>query len=106
MDNYTAHKTVSVKACLARRPRYRAHFTPTPASRIDRVERWFAEPARKQIQRGVRTSTKRLEADIRAFIDRRNQNPKPFEWPETAGDILASVERFRHRAARTLCGEL
>lgn len=56
--------------------------------------------------RGVRTSTKRLDADIRAFIDRRDQDPKPFKWTKTADDILASVERFRHCVDRTLYGEL
>lgn len=106
MDNYTTHKTASVKAWLARRPRYHAHFTPTSASWINQVERWFAELTRKQLQRGVHTSTKQLEADIRAFIDRHNQNPKPFKWTKTADDILASVKRFCHRVDRTLCGEL
>ena len=56
--------------------------------------------------RGVRTSTKRPDADIRAFIDRRDRNPKSFERTETADDILASVERFRYRVDRTLYGEL
>ncbi len=106
MDNYTTHKTASVKAWLARRPRYHAHFTPTSASWINQVERWFAELTRKQLQRGVHTSTKQLEADIRAFIDRHNQNPKPFKWTKTADDILAPVKRFCHRVDRTLCSEL
>ena len=106
MDNDTTHKTASVKAWLARRPRYRAHFTPTSASWIDQVERWFAELTRKQLQRSVHTSTKQLEADIRAFIDRHNQDPKPFEWTKTADDILASVKRFCHRVDRTLCSKL
>ena len=66
------------------------------------MERRFAKLAREQPQRGVRTSTKRLEEDIRAFIDWRNQDPKPFGWLETADDILASVERFCLRANRTL----
>ena len=106
MDNDTAHKTASVKAWPARCPRYRAHFTPTSASWLNQVERRFAESARKQLQRGLRTSTKRLEADIHAFIDRRDRDPKPFEQPETADDTLASVRRFCHRIDRTLCGEL
>src|SRR5438477_736872 len=53
MDNYATHKTAAVKAWLARRPRYHIHFTPTSASWINQVERWFAELTRKQIQRGV-----------------------------------------------------
>ena len=106
MDKDTPHKTASVEAWPARRPRYRAHFTLASASWIAQVERRFAEPARKQIQRCVRTSMKWIKAAVHAFIDRRDREPKLFEWPETADDILASVERFCHRADRTLCGEL
>ena len=80
MDNYATHKTPKVKAWLARRPHYHAHFTPTSASWINQVERWFAELARKRLRRGVYTSVRQLEADIRAFIDRHNQNPRPFKW--------------------------
>src|SRR5215208_6287159 len=64
----------------ARRPHYHVHFTPTSASWINQIERWFAELTRKQLRRGVHTSTRALEADIRAFIDRHNENPKPFRW--------------------------
>lgn len=106
MDNYATHKTPKVKAWLARRPRYQVHFTPTSASWLNQVERWFAELSRKQLQRGVHTSTKMLEADIRAFIDAHNDDPKPYRWTKTADDILASVKRFCHKANATLCGEL
>ena len=81
-------------------------FTPTPASRINQVERWFAELTRKQLQRGVHTSTKQLEADIQAFIKKHNENPKPFKWTKSADEILASVKRFCHRVDQNLCGEL
>ncbi len=50
------------------------------ASWINQVERWFAEPTRKRLRRGVHTSVRQLEANIRAFIDRHNENPKPFKW--------------------------
>src|SRR5262245_65787854 len=95
-----------IKAWLARRPHYRVHFTPTSASWINQVERWFAELTRKQIQRGVHTSVRQLEADIRTFIDLHNRNPKPFKWTKSADQILASVKRFCHKAQQTLCGEL
>ncbi|MQU78518.1 IS630 family transposase, partial [Sinorhizobium medicae] len=94
MDNYATHKTASVKNWLMRRPRYHVHFTPTSASWINQVERWFAELTRKQLRRGVHTSTMQLEADIRSFIERHNQNPKPYRWTKSAHDILASVKRF------------
>jgi transposase len=106
MDNYATHKTAKIKAWLARRPHYHVHFTPTSASWINQVERWFAELTRKQIQRGVHTSVRQLEADIRTFIDVHNRSPKPFKWTKSADDILASVKRFCHKAQQTLCGEL
>lgn len=106
MDNYATHKTPMIKAWLARRPHYHVHFTPTSASWINQVERWFAELTRKQIQRGVHTSTAQLEADIRSFIDRHNANPKPFRWTKSADDILAAVKRFCQKTNQTLCTEL
>ncbi len=106
MDNYATHKTKEVKAWLARRPRYHVHFTPTSASWINQVERWFAELTRKQLQRGAHASVKSLEEDILAFIDRHNEHPKPFKWTKSADEILASVKRFCHRIDQTLCGEL
>src|SRR3546814_20342657 len=70
------------------------HFTPTSASWINQVERWFAELTRKQLQRGVHRPTAELEADIAAFIKMHNANPKPYKWVKSAADILAAVKRF------------
>ena len=106
MDNYATHKTAAVKAWLARRAHWHIHFTPTSASWINQVERWFAELTRKQLQRGVHTSTRQLEADIRAFIEKHNEDPKPFRWTKSADDILAAVKRFCLRADQNLCHEL
>ncbi|MCP1835342.1 transposase [Bradyrhizobium sp. USDA 4518] len=80
MDNYATHKTPKIKAWLARRPHYHVHFTPTSASWINQVE--FAELTRKQIQRGVHTSVRQLEAGIRIFIELHNKNPKPFQMDQ------------------------
>ena len=106
MDNYATHKTAAVKAWLARRPHYQVHFTPTSASWLNQVERWFAELTRKQLRRGVHTSTSQLEADIRAFIDTHNADPKPFKWTKSAAAILAAVKRFCLRVDQHLCHEL
>jgi len=106
MDNYATHKTPAIKAWLARRPHWHIHFTPTSASWINQVERWFAELTRKQIQRGVHTSVAQLEADIRNFIEQHNANPKPFRWVKSADEVLAAVKRFCQKAERTLCDEL
>tara|TARA_R110002072_G_scaffold291112_1_gene459079 strand:+ start:115 stop:1224 length:1110 start_codon:yes stop_codon:yes gene_type:complete len=106
MDNYATHKTPKIKAWLIRRPHYHVHFTPTSASWINQVERWFAELTRKQLQRGVHTSTKQLEADIHTFIETHNENPKPFKWTKSADEILAAVKRFCQKTEQTLCAEL
>ncbi|MEY9783331.1 transposase [Sinorhizobium fredii] len=102
MDNYATHKTASIKNWLMRRPRYHVHFTPTSASWINQVERWFAELTRKQLRRGVHTSTTQLEADIKSFIERHNENPKPYRWTKSADDILASVKRFCQKVDNSL----
>lgn len=106
MDNYATHKTAQVRSWLARRPHYHVHFTPTSASWINQVERWFAELTRKQLQRGVHTSTSQLEQDICSFIKKHNESPKPYRWTKSADEILASVKRFCQTAERTLCREL
>src|SRR3981081_3657120 len=100
LDNYATHKTAVIKTWLARRPPYHVHFTPTSASWINQVERWFAELTRKQIRRGVHTSTKQLETDIRPFIERHNENPKPYKWTKSADEILSAVKRFCQRQNR------
>ena len=106
MDNYATHKTAAVKAWLARRSHYQVHFTLTAASWLNQVERWFADLTRKQLRRGVHTSTSQLEAAIRAFIATPNAAPQPFTWTKSADDILAAVKRFCHRVERHLCHEL
>ncbi len=94
MDNYATHKTKPIRDWLAKRPRWHVHFTPTGASWINQVERFFALITDKQIRQGVHRSTQQLEADIRAFIDAHNADPKPFRWTKSADDILAAIQRF------------
>jgi transposase len=97
MDNYGTHKTALIRNWFAKRPRFHLHFTPTYASWINLVERWFAEITNKRIRRGVFRSVKELEAAIREYIDVHNENPKPFVWTKTADEILASIARFAQR---------
>ena len=106
MDNYATHKTPKIKAWLARRPQWHVHFTPTSASWINQVQRWFAELTRKQLQRGVHRSIAELEADITALINAHNENPKPYRWVKSADEILASVKRFCQKTQQSLCHEL
>src|SRR5258705_8618473 len=97
MDNASSHKTKLIRNWFARRPRWHLHFTPTSASWINQVERFFAALSEKKIKRGTHKSVKELVAAIEAFIGGCNANPKPFRWVKTADEILASIERFCHR---------
>jgi len=94
MDNYGTHKTPSIKAWFARHPRFHVHFTPTSASWLNQVERWFATLTEKYIRRGTHRSTRQLEQAIKQYLQINNANPKPFTWVKSADDILASIERF------------
>jgi transposase len=101
LDNYATHKTPIIRDWLAKRPRFQLHFTPTSASWVNQVECFFALVTERQIKRGVHTSVAQLEADIKAFIDAHNADPKPFRWTKSADDILASIERFCLRLKET-----
>lgn len=101
LDNYGTHKTPAVHRWLARHPRFRLHFTPTGASWLNLVERWFALLTEKQIKRGVHRSTKALESAIRHFIDHSNAQPKPFVWTKTADQILAALASYCSRTSGT-----
>lgn len=97
LDNYGTHKTALIRRWLLKRPRVQVHFTPTSASWLNLVERWFALLTQKQLRRGVHRSTQALRAAIHAYIAHTNDHPKPFVWTKTADEILASVARFCHR---------
>jgi transposase len=101
MDNYGTHKTPAVKRWFARHPRFHPHFTPTPSSWINQVERWFAEITRKQIRRGTHRSTRELEQAIRSYLATYNQNPRPFIWTKSADEIFESIKRFCMRISET-----
>ena len=97
LDNYGTHKTPSVKAWFARHPRFHVHFTPTSASWLNLVERFFALLTTRQIKRGAHRSTRELEQAIRSYLNIYNEDPKPFIWTKTADEILASLARFCSR---------
>ena len=94
LDNYGTHKTALVRKWLHKRPRYHLHFTPTHASWLNQVERWFALLTQRQIKPGSHRSIQELEAAIREFIAAHNKQPKPFRWTKSADQILASIARF------------
>ncbi len=99
LDNYGTHKTALIHRWLTKRPRFHLHFTPTGASWINLVERWFATLTQKQIRRGTHRSTRELESAIKHYLAVSNGQPTPFVWTKTADQILASVARFCQRTS-------
>jgi transposase len=101
MDNYGTHKTAVIRNWLAKRPRFHVHFTPTSASWINLVERWFAALTEKQIRRGTHRSARELETAIKRYLVVTNDSPRPFVWSKTADEILDSIARFCKRTSET-----
>jgi len=101
LDNYGTHTTPAIHRWLLRHPRFHLHFTPTGASWINLVERWFGTLTEKQIRRGAHRSTSELEATILRYIAVGNRDPKPFVWTKTADEILASLARFCQRISNS-----
>jgi transposase len=99
VDNYGTHKTQLIRNWLAKRPRFHIHFTPTGASWLNLVERWFALLTEQQIRRGSHRSTRQLVEAIEHYLTLTNAAPKPFIWTKTADQILASVRRFCERTS-------
>lgn len=97
LDNYATHKTPVVKQWLLRHPRFHLHFTPTSASWMNLVERWFAELTTRKLRRATHRSVVELEADIRAWINAWNKNPRPFVWTKTADQILDTLAGYCQR---------
>ena len=93
LDNSSTHKTKEVKVWLAKHPRFNLHFTPTSASWMNLVERFFAEITRKRIRRGAFASVVELEAAIHDYLLHHNADPKPFVWTKSAEVILKKERR-------------
>lgn len=94
-DNYATHKHPKVQRWLARHPRFHVHFTPTSASWLNMVERFFRDLTENRIRRGVFRDVEELITAIDEYVDRHNENPKPFIWTASANDILEKVKRAR-----------
>lgn len=94
-DNYGSHKTEKVKAWLKKHPRFKMHFTPTSASWLNMVERFFSELTNKRIRRGVFRSVKELEIAVMNFVNKHNDNPKIFTWTKDANTILSKVGKCK-----------
>ncbi len=95
LDNYGTHKHPKAKEWFAAHPRYHLHFTPTSASWINMVERWFAEITRKRIRRGTFQSVPELTRAIQEYIRENNDGARPFIWTATAAAILKKVRHCK-----------
>jgi transposase len=95
LDNYTTHKHPTVRAWLDQHPLFHLHFTPTGASWLNLVERWFAEITRKRIRRGTFRSVPALIRAIREYLREHNSNAKPFIWTASASGIMRKVRRCK-----------
>ena len=93
LDNYATHKAPEVKAWLDKHPRFKLHFTPTSASWLNLVERFFAQITARRIRRGSYSSVDDLTAAIYDYLAQHNEKPKPFKWTKTAEDILTRERR-------------
>jgi transposase len=94
-DNYATHKHERVQRWMGRHKRFHVHFTPTSASWLNMVERFFRDLTENRIRRGVFLDLEQLIMAIGDYIDRHNEIPKPFIWTATANDILEKVTRAR-----------
>jgi len=101
LDNYGTHKTPAVQRWFARHPDYRLHFTPTSASWMNMVERFFAEITEKRIRRGAFRSVRALEQAILDYLERHNQAPKAFVWTADADMILRKVQKVCERISNS-----
>ena len=96
-DNYATHKHPTVRAWLAKHPRFHVHFTPTSASWLNMVERFFRDITTERLRRGVFRSLPELISAIKEYIAVHNHDPKPFVWTAKANDILQKVIRANRR---------
>ena len=94
-DNYATHKHPKVQAWAKKNPRFHFHFTPTSASWLNMVERFFRDLSEKALRRGSFYNVDDLIGAITEYINQHNKNPKPFIWTASAKDILAKVKRAR-----------
>ena len=99
MDNNGTHKIAKVRNWFVRYPRYRVHFTPTSASWLNQVERFFGLLTDRRIRRGTFGSVRELESTIRDYLTHHNQNSKPFSWTANADSILKKIARFCMRTS-------
>ena len=95
LDNYATHKQPKVRAWLEKHPRFTLHFTPTSASWLNLVERWFRELTEKRVRRGSFESVPELIAAIEEYLAASNADPKPFVWHASVQSILDKIAKSK-----------
>lgn len=95
MDNLSVHKHGNVERWLARHPRFHFHFVPTGSSWLNAVENWFGRLTDKQIRRGSFASVPALKKAIKEYVAVYMENPRPFVWTKTVGEILSKIQQTR-----------
>ena len=97
LDNLSAHKAPEITKWLAHRDRRRwhLHFTPTPSSWVNLIERWFKELTDKRLRRGVFTNVPELIEAITTWGDHWNDDPSPLIWHASAEEIIKKIRRGR-----------
>jgi transposase len=94
-DNYSTHKHEKVKSWFKHHKRFHVHFTPTSASWLNMVERFFRDLTEQQLRRGVFHSVSELQRAVMDYIHKHNEAPAPFIWTKSATDILEKVKQGR-----------
>lgn len=100
LDNYATHKHAKVKKWLAEHPRFHLHFTPTSASWLNMIERFFRDLTVNRLRRGVFHRVPELVEALEQYVVTHNKQPKPFIWTASAKDILSKAERARKKLNR------
>jgi transposase len=95
-DNDATHNTPAITTWFLRHPRFHLHFTPTYSSWLNLVQRWFAELTNRKLRRSAHRTVAELEADLIAWVDACNDDPKPFVWTKTADEILDNLASYLH----------
>jgi len=93
-DNASTHKAPEIERWLKRHRRFTLHYTPTYASWLNQVERWFSELTTKKLRRSTHRSVTELRRDINDWVEHWNNNPRPFIWRKTADEILDSLASY------------
>ena len=99
-DNYCTHKHAKVRKWLGKHERFHMHCTPTSASWMNLVERFFADLTEDCVREGSFASINELTAAITSYMENRNENPRPYKWKASGEEILAKIHRPRQAMAK------